>query len=314
MPEDATSGAAVTHGEVDAADDASATASPYLRVTCWGTRGSIPSPGPATAHFGGNTPCIEVRSAAGGLYILDAGTGIRVLGRRLEVEDEPVRAELFLTHFHWDHIQGIPFFTPLYDRRASLRVHGPPQADSDIATLFARQMTTTFFPVPFEALAADLAFRHLDEEPWTDGAVRVASLRVKHPSNTHGYRLSAGGADVAYIPDNELSGTGYEVGSTWYDDLVGFLDGVELLIHDAMYTDEELTMRRGWGHSTHGEAVRLALDAGVKRLLFFHHAPDRDDVALRRLLEPLAEEGARRGLDVAMAAEGEEHLVQEWST
>src|SRR5690606_2028815 len=133
-------------------------AAPALRVSCWGTRGSIPSPGPETVRFGGNTPCVEVCTRNGHRLIFDAGTGIRALGRHLASGGEPVRAELFLTHFHWDHIQGMPFFAPLHDPRTRLRIFGAPQDGREIRQLFAAQLEPTHFPVPYEALAATCEF------------------------------------------------------------------------------------------------------------------------------------------------------------
>lgn len=284
-----------------------------LRATCWGTRGSIPSPGPATARFGGNTSCLEVRTGDDHCLVFDAGTGIRVLGRRLVTGEAPVRAELFLTHFHWDHIQGMPFFAPLYDRRTVLRVHGARQNGLEVPQLFAAQMTPIHFPVPYEALAATLEYSHLDAMPWERQGVRVDAIRVRHPGNTYGYRIDAGGASIAFVPDNELVGAAYPVGDDWYARFVEFLRGVDVLFHDAMFTEEEYPRRTGWGHSTFRQAVALAERAGVRRLRFFHHAPERTDDELSRILDALREDARRRGspLELGMAAEGEELLVQE---
>jgi len=286
-----------------------------LRATCWGTRGSIPSPGPATARFGGNTSCLEVRTADERCFIFDAGTGIRILGRRLEAENGPVDADLFLTHFHWDHIQGVPFFGPLYRPETKIRIHGARQGDTDIETLFRGQMGPVYFPVPYEALSAGLEFIHLDDEPWVDDGVEVSAIRVRHPAHTYGYRISSGAGALAYIPDNELVGGSYDVGGdAWYRELVEFLDGVDVLFHDAMYTDDEYAAGvEGWGHSTFNQTVRLAEDAGVRRLYVFHHAPERTDTELLELAERLREGLAARnsGLELGVAAEGEELLVQE---
>ncbi len=295
----------------DARDAALVDTGPALRATCWGTRGSIPSPGPATVRFGGNTSCLEVRTRDDRCLIFDAGTGIHVLGRRLALGTEPVHAELFLSHFHWDHIQGMPFFGPLYDARTRLRIHGAPQNGVDVRTLFASQMTPTHFPVPYEALAATLEYSHLDAAPWERDGVRVHALRVRHAGNTFGFRIDAGGVSLAYIPDNELAGGAYPVGHDWHARLVEFLRGVDLLFHDAMLTDEEYPRRVGWGHSTFRQAVALAEEAGARRLFLFHHAPERTDDALRGILSELREDADRRGsrLELGVAAEGEEHLV-----
>jgi glyoxylase-like metal-dependent hydrolase (beta-lactamase superfamily II) len=191
-----------------------------MQITFWGTRGSIPAPGPETMRYGGNTSCVEVRLDNDTRIIFDAGTGIRLLGDKLAGGDDPVRATVFLTHFHWDHIQGFPFFAPLYDPDARLTLMGPRQKDLDIQTLFARQMGPVYFPVPLEALAADRTFDHLSDDGWvSDEGIRIRSMRVRHPSHTVGYRLEAGGKTICYVPDNELEGGEYPVEAGWRDRL-----------------------------------------------------------------------------------------------
>ena len=283
-----------------------------LRVTCWGTRGSIPSPGPATARFGGNTPCLEVRDPQGRRYIFDAGTGIRRLGNALAGVDSDLDLDLFLTHFHWDHIQGLPFFAPIHDAGTALRIHGARQEGRDIEAILRGQMSPVHFPVPYETLAAQLRFEHLSGGSWRDGGTEVAAYRVRHPADTYGYRIRAGGASVAYVPDNELVGGDYPVdGPEWYPGFVRFLDGVDVLFHDAMFTDEEYPGVEGWGHSTFRQAVQLAEDAGVARLCFFHHAPDRSDAHLDRIEDDIRADLQRRGsrLRVSAAAEGASLVV-----
>lgn len=292
----------------------SADAKLSLRATCWGTRGSIPSPGPATARFGGNTSCLEIRTHDDRCYIFDAGSGIRVLGNRLEQEPGSTDVDLFVTHFHWDHIQGIPFFAPLHAEDTFIRIHAARQGNLDIETLLKGQMGPVYFPVPYEALAATLSFEHLSGRPWSDNGTEVASYRVRHPADTYGYRIRTGTCAVAYIPDNELVGSTYAVdGPKWYPGLVDFLGGVDVLFHDAMFTDTEYPRVEGWGHSTFKQAIKLAEDAGVKRLYFFHHAPDRTDADLLRILDEARSDVERRGsgLELGVAAEGEELLVQE---
>ncbi len=285
---------------------------PTLRAICWGTRGSIPSPGGETLRYGGNTSCLEVRTAEEGRLIFDAGTGIRALGRHLISTGSPVHAHLFLTHFHWDHIQGFPFFEPLYDSQTVLRIHGPPQGDQGVQHLLTRQMSTPYFPVSLDQLSASLEFFDLAEGVWRSGEVEVAAMRVCHPGTTYGYRVRINEASLAYIPDNELPGTHCSVPEGWYGSLLEFLSGVDCLFHDAMFTAAELPDRLGWGHSTFEHAVQLAEDAGVRCLSLFHHAPDRSDAELERILEGLREDLARRGsrLEVSIAAEGEERIVQ----
>ena len=284
-----------------------------LSATCWGTRGSIPSPGHATAHFGGNTSCLLVQAGERRL-IFDAGTGIRGLGQQmLQRGGGRTEADLFLTHFHWDHIQGIPFFAPLYDPATDIRIHGSPQGDRDVESIFRAQLKPIYFPIPFEALEAGMTFRHIDEGPWQDGDVTVSAMRVRHPANTYGYRIDARGLSVAYIPDNELIGASYPVEDGWYDKLVEFLGGVDLLFHDAMFTDDEYPAHEGWGHSTFSQALDLARHAGVRSLRFFHHAPDRSDSELLDILTDLSQklDASHSRLELGVAAEGEELPVQE---
>jgi len=273
---------------------------PGLTATCWGTRGSIPAPGPATVRYGGNTSCLEVR-AGGRRYVFDAGTGIRELSRHLAPEG-PIEAELFLTHFHWDHVQGFPFFSQLYDPDTRVRVHGPPQDGAGVASVLAGIMAPSYFPVPLQALAAGVEFVDVDGLPWTDGTVEVAALRVCHPGFTCGYRLGAGGASLAYVPDNELAAAD----DALYRRIVGLVAGVDVLVHDAMWRDDEYPRYRGWGHSSVGDAVRLAEDAGARRLLLFHHSPERADDELDGIVAGLRRGLAERGsaLRLDAAAEG----------
>ena len=278
-----------------------------LTLRFWGTRGSIPSPGPATAGYGGNTPCVEVL-ARGRRLIFDAGSGVRLLGIHLLEAGFPLDAVIFLSHFHWDHIQGFPFFGPMYRPDANLRVVGPMQQNLDVRSLFAGQMGPIYFPVPFEAVSAQMAFEHLNEGTWSEDSVSVSAMRVRHPSFTVGYRLEAEGRSVCYVPDNELVGGAYEVGSGWRKRLVQFCGDTDLLIHDAMFTLEEYPAREGWGHSTYRQTLDLAAEAGVRRLLYFHHAPERSDRALSEIVDRRREEAATRGLSLKVdaAAEGAE--------
>ncbi len=284
---------------------------PVLSARCWGTRGSLPSPGPHTVRYGGNTSCLEVR-AGDNVLIFDAGSGIRQLGERL-VQQGEVAAELFLSHFHWDHIQGLPFFRPLYTPETTMRVHGARQGSSDVQGLIAGQMGPIYFPVPFEALSAQLTFRDIDGATIGVGDAEVTPHRVRHPMNTFGFRVRNGNSALAYLPDNELVGGHYDMPSGWYRSLCEFLDGVDVLVHDAMFTDEEYRRYAGWGHSTFRDAVRLAEDAGVRRLLLFHHSPERTDAELDGIIERLQNDLSRRNSDlqVLVASEGEDILFEE---
>jgi len=260
---------------------------PYT-VTFWGTRGSIPTPGAHTARYGGNTPCVAVTGARGGLVILDAGTGIRALGSRLvEQQNGAVNAEVLLSHAHWDHIQGLPHFKPFYSPGNAVRIWGSRQGSASLEAILRRQMDPAVFPVPLDALSARLTVQHIEPGEFTIGEFRVQAMRLRHPGITLGYRLTplAGGPAMAYVTDNELGeGTDYATAASWRADFVRFLDGAELLIHDAMYTPAELDTHRGWGHSTFAEAVTVAREAGVRRLVLFHHEPAHGDDAMDRLV------------------------------
>ncbi|HEU0080234.1 MAG TPA: MBL fold metallo-hydrolase, partial [Longimicrobiaceae bacterium] len=244
--------------------------------------------------------CLEVQ-AGGRRYLFDAGTGIRALSRRMAAEG-PLDAELFLTHFHWDHIQGFPFCSQLYDADSRIRVHGPPQDGATVAGVLAGMMAAPYFPVQFHALAARMEFVDVDCRPWSDGTVEVAAARVCHPGFTCGYRLRSGAASIAYLPDNELG----RADDALYRQMVELCAGVDLLVHDAMCRDDEYTRYRGWGHSSVGDAVRLAEDAGARRLLLFHHSPERSDDELDGIVHDLRRGLADRGstLQVDAAAEG----------
>ena len=284
------------HASPSAADTA-------LTLRCWGTRGSIPSPGPRTARYGGNTSCLEIRHGKQRL-IFDAGSGIRLLGRDLPSEGNgPHR--IFLTHFHWDHIQGFPFFAPLFRAGAEVEIVAPEQADADARTLLAGQLGPIYFPVPFSAVGAQMSFRHPSEEAWQVGDLTLRSIRVKHPSHAVGYRVEAGDRAICFIPDDELGGVGYDVGEGWRERLVDFVRGADVLVHDSMYTDEEYPSRAGWGHSTFSESLRLAEEADVKQLLFFHHDPDRSDGELDEIVSRLRDEAMARGCAVGMEAAAE---------
>lgn len=253
----------------------------------WGTRGSIPTPGPQTARYGGNTPCVSILGE-GRLLILDAGSGLRPLGHELmSPHAPPLSADILLSHTHWDHIQGLPFFKPLSARGNAFCVYGARQEGVPLQEILRRQMDPMVFPVPLEALAATIRVSDIEEGELALDGFRVRAFRMRHPGTTFGYRLApvGGGREIAYLTDNEL-GTGgtYPVAADWRARLVEFLAGTDTLIHDAMYADRFIRARAGWGHSTPRQAVDLAVEARCARLILFHHEPEHDDDAIDRLL------------------------------
>jgi len=283
-----------------------------LRLRFWGTRGSVPSPGPDTVKYGGNTPCVEVRTDTGWLIILDAGTGIRELGRSLIASSngDGIRADIFLTHVHWDHIQGIPFFAPIFQPGNRFTIWGSTAQATSIGRVIRDQMAPVVFPVSFEALAAQIDFSEIGDSQHTGDGYAVTAFAVRHPGGALGYRFSSGdarGGSFVYISDNELgSGETYATGPEWDAQVVQFVKGAKTLVHDATYTTDEYEQHRGWGHSTYMHAVTLALAAGVEELVLFHHRPERTDEELDRCVAECRAFIAERGsqLRIIAAAEG----------
>jgi len=283
-----------------------------LRLTFWGTRGSVPTPGPHTVRYGGNTPCVEVRTSSGRLIILDAGTGLRELGRSLVERSNgaPLEADLFLTHAHWDHIQGLPFFPPIFQAGNRFTIWGPATLNGGIGRVIREQMSPDVFPVPFETLAARVDFRNVGENEASAVDVDVASFNVQHPGGAVAYRFTSREADrrsFVYVSDNELAPNDrYRSPGNWRSQLVDFLRGANVLVHDATYTNEEYADHRGWGHSTYDEALELAIDGGVETLVLFHHKPERTDDDLDARAAACRDGARARGsrLRVVAAAEG----------
>ena len=263
-----------------------------MEVRFWGTRGSLPTPGPRTVRFGGNTACVEVRTGAGHVFILDCGTGARPLGDALTAR-APVTASILFSHTHWDHIQGFPFFTPAFDPRNTIALYGP-QGERPLHETLARQMELSYFPVALSQLPATLSFTDLGEGAHTIGRARIVAQYLNHPAVTLGYRLEADGAAVVYACDHEPFG-----GALWRSDTAAgriesilhegdrrharFLADADLVIHDAQYTPEEYRARKNWGHSPFDYVVELAGSAGVKRLALTHHDPSHDDATVAEI-------------------------------
>ena len=283
-----------------------------LTLRFWGTRGSIPSPGPNTVRYGGNTPCVELRTAEGWLVILDAGTGIRELGRSLvaRANGGPVSGDIFLTHAHWDHIQGIPFFAPLFHKGNHFTIWGSQSLQTSIDRVVRDQMSPVVFPVSFEELQAQIDFQDLAEECREGRGYEVSAMVVRHPGGALGYRFTngnAGGRALVYVSDNELNPAArYDDSAGWRARFVEFARGAAVLVHDTMYTTQEYDAFVGWGHSTYDDAVELAMEAGVERLVLFHHRPERTDDEVDRCLQACRILVKSRGsrLEIVAAAEG----------
>ncbi len=265
-----------------------------FKVKFWGVRGSIACPSPDHMVYGGNTSCVEV-VADGASIILDAGTGIRQLGQDF-LRRGCSGAEILLSHTHWDHINGFPFFAPAYDKACSFTIRaGHLIEQGGIGTVLASQMTHPMFPVPMTVMQADLDFRDFKAgESFTlDSGVEVFTAPLRHPNGATGYRLHYRGRSLAYVTDTEhLLGRPDE-------NALALMRNVDLAVYDCTYTDEEFPSKIGWGHSTWQEGVRLARLAGAGRLAIFHHDPDHDDTFMAHV-EDIARrqwEGARGARD-----------------
>lgn len=284
-----------------------------MHIRFWGTRGSIAKPGPHTIRYGGNTSCVEARTADGTIVIFDCGTGAHALGVALmETHDGPVCGHILISHTHWDHIQGIPFFQPLFVPGNEWQIYGPHGLGSSLRETLAGQMQYTYSPITLEEFGARIHYHDLVEGCFAIGDALVTTQYLHHPALTLGYRLDADGVSVAYSTDHEphaerLAEEGYQPTGGEDDKHVEFLSGADLLIHDAQFTAEEYPAKRGWGHSTVEYVVDTALAAGVRRVALFHHDPLRDDDAVDGLVDRAQDRVAAAGgcLKVFGAAEGQ---------
>jgi phosphoribosyl 1,2-cyclic phosphodiesterase len=252
-----------------------------VRLRFWGVRGSTPTPQVENLTFGGNTSCLEVRTSANECFIFDAGSGIRNLGQSLmkEAAGQPINVKLFLTHFHWDHIQGMPFFIPIYGPKNHVSfytgIEGRPLQET-----LEGQMAKPYFPVDFDQVAANRDFNTIVPGDHVESnGVKIIPFALNHPQNASGYRIEANGAVIVYATD-------YEHGHPKLDTVLrDYAQDADILICDAQYTPAEYEKHRGWGHSTWLNAVHVARDAKAKQLFLFHHDPTHDDQQMMRITE-----------------------------
>ncbi len=261
-----------------------------MRFKFWGVRGSIPSPGPKTIRYGGNTTCIEVRGNDNELLILDGGTGIFPLGQNL-VSEFPLKAHVFISHTHWDHIQGLPLFLPIFVPGNEVTIHGAadPITQRGIGEVLSRQMEYAYFPVREAELNARMAYQNMQEgQDVQVGSVRVRCLLLNHPVLNFGYRLECGEKSFVFTGDHEWPYNIYNPDESEYADyqemvddqrdrILAFFQGADVLVIDTAYTDAEYPKRKGWGHGTFGTSIEAAREAGVKRVFLTHHEPTRSD-------------------------------------
>jgi phosphoribosyl 1,2-cyclic phosphodiesterase len=277
-----------------------------VSVRFWGVRGSIPAPDAANLRYGGNTSCLEVR-CNDELIILDAGSGLRSLGLELErrAQGHPIEGSVFLSHTHWDHIQGLPFFAPGYRAENRFRLFvGPGRADRILQGL-RDQMSPLHFPVRFEDMAGLRPVEELGALHNTLGSFAVATFPLNHPGGCTGFRLEAHGKSIAYLPDHEPFGAATPQALAGQRALEEFMKDVDLLVLDTQYTAEEYTARRGWGHGSLPESVDLAVAAKVRELVLFHHDPSHHDGQIDAMLAMARQRASGTRLMIIAAQEGE---------
>jgi phosphoribosyl 1,2-cyclic phosphodiesterase len=284
-----------------------------MLVTFWGTRGSIAKAGPTTLRYGGNTSCMSVRSDAGTLTVIDCGTGAHGLGQALmtEAAGSPVDGHILISHTHWDHIQGLPFFAPLFEPGNHWHIYGPSGLGGSLGEILAGQMEYRYFPVHVDQLAADVEHHDLVEGTFDIAEVVVETRYLNHPALTLGYRLTVDGATVVYAADHEPHdhdlAAGGDVSRNRHDDAhARFIEGADLLVHDSQYRGSEYPDRIGWGHSTVEYVVELANRADVARVALFHHDPNRTDEQMDGIVELARSHAASIGYrgEVFAATEG----------
>jgi phosphoribosyl 1,2-cyclic phosphodiesterase/CheY-like chemotaxis protein len=284
-----------------------------IAVKFWGTRGSIPTPGPRTVKYGGNTPCVSVTFAEDKRIILDAGSGIRELGNHLIKTQKKIMSHIFLTHFHWDHIQGLPFFAPAFSADNRFSIYGCENQKTKLSKILSDQMESSYFPVPLKKLRAIIAFKTLTEGSYSIEGLTVKALYLNHPGNTLGYLITHRNKTIGYLTDNEFtSGSIKKPKSnlTSCNDhnlkIIHAIQGSDLVIFDAQYTPEEYHDKKGWGHSHYKNVLNVAMAAEIKKCVLFHHDPSHADADLDKIgiqcLEIIKRQGG--SMDCIVAQEG----------
>ena len=250
-------------------------------VRFYGARGSIPVSGKEYLKYGGNTTCLEIRTKDDEIIIIDAGSGIRTLGHRL-ISENRFRYTMIFTHAHWDHIMGFPFFQPIYFAKTEITMYGCPFAQASVKEMISRIMAPPNFPVKFEDIRAGIIYHEACEEPFAIKSMSVAPIPLSHPNQGVGYRFTEDGKSFVFLTDNEL--TFKHPGGVDFQAYRDFSAGADLLVHDAEFTEEEYKKTKTWGHSVYRDALRLALDAGVRKFGLFHHNQERSDESIDEIV------------------------------
>lgn len=274
-----------------------------MRIKFWGVRGSIAISGPEFDRYGGATACVEVTGESGDTVIIDAGSGIRRLGQEL-AHRKTRSCHILFTHYHWDHILGFPFFSPIYNKNCAVLLTGAPHSIQSVSAMIAKTMEPPNFPVPYTAVSASFSDSPMRETGFMAGGMKVEAVPLSHPNGGSGYKFTENGRSLVFLTDNEL-GFRHEGGLTPAA-YAKFCAGADLLVHDAEFKPEEYRHRKGWGHSSVDDAVRLALKCGAQRFALFHHNQDRTDDEIDEIVGYCREKAAPSGLGIFAAAENME--------
>ncbi len=293
-----------------------------MKFKFWGVRGSISTPGPATVKYGGNTTCIEIRTNNNELIILDAGTGIHPLGQEL-LKQLPVTAHIFITHTHWDHIQGLPFFSPIFIPGNNINIYGglDPVTNEGIERALGVQLQYSYFPIREAELNAKIVYNTIKpEHSIVVAGATITPILLSHPVLNFGYRVDCDGQSIFFTGDYEPIFNIYEPDDSEYQEYQSFIDqkqqeialaikGVDALIIDSSYTTEEYTAKKGWGHGTYGSAIKIANAAQVKKLFFTHHEPTRTDNQLDKIYQQLIKKNPNLEYEIVLAKEGIDFFI-----
>ena len=253
-----------------------------MYIKCWGSRGSIPVSGSEFIQYGGDTTCIEIRTKDDKIIIVDAGTGIRRLGKQL-IEEERYSYDIIFTHAHWDHLMGFPFFKPLYLGQTEIRLQGSPFAQKYVETMLSKVMSPPNFPVRYTDIRAEIRYETVCPEQFEIGTVSIIPIALSHPNRGRGYKFIEDGKTFVFLTDNELDFI--HPGGLSFTDYQEFSSGADLLVHDAEYTKEEYEFTKQWGHSIYTTALKLAINAEVKELGLFHLNQDRTDQDVNEMVD-----------------------------
>ena len=271
-----------------------------MLIRCWGSRGSIPVDGAQYIKYGGNTTCMEVR-AGDNVIIVDAGSGIRALGNKL-LSNGDKEYHLFFTHVHWDHIQGFPFFKPLFQNKTKLTIHGSSFCDKPFSEVIAKTMEAPYFPITINGLSTKILYNDPSGKEINLEALSISSIPLSHPNNGFGYKFVENGKKFVFLTDNEL--TFEHPGCAGYNEYVDFSKNADLLIHDSEYLPDEYDSRRGWGHTTYIDALDFAIKANVKRFGLFHLNQERSDEEVDAMLQECKDIVASRNIKMECFAIG----------